>query len=537
MKPISRTVAVLLITVLLFSLISAMPKKMNTPSANTPIYNFNRSDSVRIDIRNDSAFIDYGWSGSGTEFDPFVLQNQALGMFGDYGYITIGNTDSHFVIRHCQLRQMDIVFWNVSNGRFEDCTFINSSIILGNCLDCELFDNEFSNTLYGEETVWLLQSSGCKIIQNSFSNGFVGLLLHESNDTTISDNTFTDFIHGGVSGELANTTLINNVFSRTGVRMEFWDSRIPVSPPTIENNVVNGKELGIFFSLVGAQVEAEQYGQVILVNCNDTTIIGGTFIDCSTGVQIVSCNNCTVESTSISDCSWQGITAERSAQTRIIDSQIRNCSEEGVFLSVCPFYIIENCTIEDNLGGVYPHIYSNNGTVANCTIRRNKSNYPYYGGVAGISLSNNSTVIGNIITENGIGIFIYGAHCLVIYNVITYNEYGIYIGENLAGYGESPNSNRIYGNEIGWNHLANAHDGAWSYNEWDDGVSLGNCWSDYYGIGNYEISRHNIDHFPKLLPEGGIPLFFVHVGVGISSSIIIVVLIVVILKRRVKSIE
>ena len=218
MKSVSRIVTLLLITVLLVSLISWLPKKKNAQSTHALTEDFNRSDSVSIDIRNDSAFIDYGWSGSGTELDPFVLQNQALGMFGDYGYITIGNTDSHFVIRHCQLRQMDIVFWNVSNGRFEDCTFINSSIILGNCLDCELFDNEFSNTLYGEETVWLLQSSGCKIIQNSFSNGFVGLLLHESNDTTISDNTFTDFIHGGVSGELANTTLINNVFSRTGVR-------------------------------------------------------------------------------------------------------------------------------------------------------------------------------------------------------------------------------------------------------------------------------------------------------------------------------
>ncbi len=529
MKSISRIVAVLLITVLLFSSISVLPKKRNTSSTNALIDNFNHSDSVSIDIRNNSAFIDYGWSGSGTELDPFVLQNQGLGVMGEYSFLQIYETDSYFVIRNCQLLQMDIVFWNVSNGRFEECTFNNCSIILDSCLDCVLFDNEFSHTPYGEELIWMLKSSGCEIIQNSFSNGFAGIFLLESNDTTISDNIFTDFKHGGVSGELANTTLTNNVFYRTGVRMEFWDPRLSLNPPIIENNIVNGKELGIFFSLVGAQIEAEQYGQIILGNCNDTTIIDGTFIDCTTGVQIISCNNCTVDSSSISDCSWQGITVERSAQTRIIDSQVRNCSEEGVFLSVCPFYTIENCTIEDNMHGIKPHIYSNNGTVANCTIRRNRG--------TGIYLSNNSTAIGNTITENYFGIFIYGGHCLVVYNVITHNAYGILIDVLYTGVGESSRFNRIYGNEIGWNYGANARVGVSSSGEWDDGVSLGNSWSDYYGIGNYEISRGSVDHFPKLLPEGGIPLFFIHVGVGISSSIILVVMIVVILKRRVKNIK
>ena len=276
---------------------------------------------------------------------------------------------------------------------------------------------------------------------------------------------------------------------------------------------------------------ADQYGQVILGNCNDTTVIGGTFIDCSTGVQIISCNNCTVQSASISDCSWQGITAERSAHTRIIDSQVRNCSEEGIFLSICPFYTIENCTLEDNnFRGTYPHIYSNNGTVANCTIRRNG----LFGGGAGISLSNNSTAIGNTITGYYYGIYIYGGYCLIVDNVITHNGFGIVIGELFTGYGESPHGNRIYGNEIGWNYGANAVDTSWSSNQWDDGVSLGNSWSDYYGIGFYQISEGTVDHFPKLLPEGGVPLFFIHVGIGVSSGIIIIA---IILKRRARNIE
>ncbi len=529
MKSISGIVTVLLITVLLFSVFAVSPRKEDTAVAYALKDNSHRSDSVIIDIRNNSAFIDYGWSGTGTEMDPFVLANQAIGNLGDHGFLQIRDTDSYFVIRNCQLLLMHIFFSSLSNGKILDCTSINSTITIFDSVDCVLVGNEFSFSSNGEESVWMHNTSGCEIRGNKFQNGFDGITLHESNDTIISSNTFTGLLHGAISGDYVSTTLTNNIFSKTGLRMEFFDPRIADSPPTIQNNTVNGKGLGFFYSLVEAEIDAGQYGQIILGNCTETTVIGGTLIDCSTGVQTISCTNCTVVGTTVTDCSWQGFAIERSMKTRIIDCHVSNCREEGIFLSKCPLYTIENCTIEDNLDGILPHIYSNNGTVANCTIRRNKG--------VGIYLSNNSTAIGNTITENDIGIFIYGGHCLVVDNVVTYNGYGIYIGEAYTGYGESSRYNRIYGNDIGWNYIANAHDGGWSSNEWDDGVSLGNSWSDYYGIGNYEISRGTVDHFPRLLPEGGIPLFFIHVGVGISSCIILGVMIAVLLKRRVKSIE
>jgi len=82
------------------------------------------------------------------------------------------------------------------------------------------------------------------------------------------------------------------------------------------------------------------------------------------------------------------------------------------------------------------------------------------------------------------------------------------------------------------NNQANAHDAAWRFNEWDDGGSEGNGWSDYYGIGYYQISRDSIDHYPRFIPEGGIPLFFIHLSAGVFSGIFVVVLLVIMLKRR-----
>jgi hypothetical protein len=52
----------------------------------------------------------------------------------------------------------------------------------------------------------------------------------------------------------------------------------------------------------------------------------------------------------------------------------------------------------------------------------------------------------------------------------------------------------IYGNDIGWNSIANAVNIGDNY--WHDNVSIGNHWSDYSGVGDYNISGE-YDIFPK----------------------------------------
>jgi len=493
---------------------------------------FSPSEQATMVIETTDDFINNGWSGNGSVSNPFILENQEFGSIGTYGYIRILETSYYFEIRNCQLLLMEVNFVSLSNGKIEGCTFVNSSISIDNSSNCIIIGNEFSHNVYDEgETIWLHDSSDCAILQNHLSYGSSGISILRCNDTIISGNTFTEFTYGAISPDLANTTLSDNVFENTGIRIEFWDSRIASNPPVLENNSVNGKDIGLFHNITETQIDADLYGQIILANCTEITIVDGTLVACSIGVQFLECTNCTIDGTTVSDC-WQGIHIERSTWTRIIDCQVSNCLEEGIFLSQSPFYEVKNCTLQDNLVGFLPHIYSNNGTVANCTIKGNKeaSISGYYG--IGLYLSNNSTAIGNIVTENYIGIFIYGGYCLVVENTVTFNDYGIWLGEAYDGYGERPYGNRIYGNDIGWNNQANAHDAAWRFNEWDDGISEGNGWSDYYGIGYYQISRDSIDHYPRFIPEGGIPLFFIHIGVGVFSGIFAVVLLAIMLKRR-----
>jgi parallel beta-helix repeat protein len=531
MKLGSTITAVLLIGAVIVSSASYLPMNMNESSIRSlvedPIHS--NSDTIRIDSVDD--FAAGGWSGNGTESDPFVLENKALGSTENYGYVTILNTDCYFVIRGCYLLLMDVAFGSLSHGRIEDCTLVNSSLAISDSSKCTVIGNEFSYSAYDMETIFMVRTSDCEIRQNHFSYGFYGIMIFASNNTIISDNAFAEFTYGAISGDLSKTTLTNNVFDNTGVKIEVWDSQIASSPPVLDNNSVNGKDIGFFYNIEDVQIEAELYGQIILGNCTETTVVGGTFVACTTGVQFAGCANCTIDGTIVSDC-WQGISIESSTGTRIVDCHVSNSLEDGIFLSSSPFYRIENCTLQDNLNGILPHIYSNNGTVVNCTIKRNKSVYlSAYVGV-GIFLSNNATAIGNTLTGNNVGIFIYGGHCLVVQNLITYNEYGIYLAEEYDGYGENCYANRIYGNDIGWNRQVNAYDASWRYNEWDDGISEGNGWSDYYGIGYYQISYNSIDHFPRFLPEGGIPLFFIHLSAGIISSIMLTALLIVTLKRH-----
>ncbi|MDH4214400.1 MAG: right-handed parallel beta-helix repeat-containing protein [Candidatus Thorarchaeota archaeon] len=525
-------VACLTVFIIITSFLSYLPMGLNVPSFCESREDFSQSayDYMEIDTAED--FIANGWSGNGSESNPFVLEDKTLGSIGNYLYIRILDIDYYFEIRNCQLLLAEITFVSVSNGKINECTLVNSSISIDYSSYCDIIRSTFSYNLYDiGETIWMYESSHCEILQNQFNYGHTGIAMYACNDTIISDNTFIEFTYGAISPDLANTTLRNNIFENTGIRIEFWDTRIANNPPVLENNSVNGKDIGLFYNITETQIDADLYGQIILGNCTEITISGGTLVACTTGVQFLVCVNCTVDGTIISDC-WQGMYIERSPRTRIVDCQVNNSLEEGIFLSQSPFYRIENCTLEDNLNGILPHIYSNNGTIVNCTIRGNRLPYLAIDAGVGLFLSNNSTAIGNTISENSVGLYIYGGHCLVVQNSITYNDYGICLGTAYDGYGERCYANRIYRNDIGWNDQANAYDGCYYYNEWDDGVGEGNGWSDYYGIGPYQISRDSIDHYPRLIPEGGIPLFFIHLSIGILSSITLIVLLIVTLKRR-----
>jgi parallel beta-helix repeat protein len=141
----------------------------------------------------------------------------------------------------------------------------------------------------------------------------------------------------------------------------------------------------------------------------------------------------------------------RGAEIGVLIEDSFNCSISGVAVDDCDY------------GVQFSHSFD-------CSVTENR----FFWGGRGIYLdkSNYTFVTGNVIVHN--------------------DEYGIAVdGQN----------NTIFGNEIGWN-VDNAADFG-QLNQWDNGISVGNSWSDYSGEGNYSIHGFPgiADKYPTLMVE------------------------------------
>ncbi len=90
-----------------------------------------------IVIRNNSDFETQGWPGTGTEGDPYTIEDLLIATSeSDTMCIDIRDTTAHFVIRNCFLYgehgQWDfgLHIWDSFNGIIEDCTITENGIYL-----------------------------------------------------------------------------------------------------------------------------------------------------------------------------------------------------------------------------------------------------------------------------------------------------------------------------------------------------------------------------------------------------------------------
>ena len=168
--------------------------------------------------------------------------------------------------------------------------------------------------------------------------------------------------------------------------------------------------------------------------------------------------------------------------------------QDGIGISLSFVYncAIINCTFTNLESGIDAPSCNNTSFVKNtfkhCRIGLRMD----YGG--------NSTVKGNMMFFNGIGIVLYGvSKCNITANLIAYNtEIGVYLDY-------PSHQNNIFNNTIAYNQEDltqdenNAQDDGYD-NLWDDNLTIGNSWSDYSGEGVYNItgSANSVDRFPTL---------------------------------------
>ena len=218
----------------------------NYPLAKPAVDGRVQRPGIRIDSNTDFDALHGVTCGSGTEADPWIIENYDINGTG-YGYcLYIGNTTDYFVVRNCYLHD--------ASGVGTIPFYSDSGLTLYNVQHGTITDNTMS--LNDEIGILLTESDNNAISHNiaNFNNGYGGIVLEHSDGNTISGNT-------------ANS---NNEF---GIVMDYSDGN------TAANNTacLNGYG-GIFIN--------DAYDCIVACNIFNSNVDYGIFFEDSVGTII-----------------------------------------------------------------------------------------------------------------------------------------------------------------------------------------------------------------------------------------------------------
>ena len=393
---------------------------------------------------NDTAQAE-GWTGNGSLTNPFVIEK--LFIEASYDCISIHGTTVYFIIRNCTFVKdgiesgIGLNMQSVDNGIIENCTFTNLWIgcITWFVSNCTWNENTFGNLLDG---IWLQESTNCIITDNSFQSGGVSIAGYDKSN---------------------------------------WFHQIA-------GNTIGEKSLGYFEGQSLVDIDATDYGQIILANCSEVTVYNGDFSNVGISISIGHSNFSTAHGCHI-DGGRTGIFLERTYETLIETCSIIGSTEIGLYINETILTTVYNCTIR-NIGDLGAMILmGSNVTILETTIKGC--------GYSGIAIYESPCfyLLDSILEDNYSGLEIGGCpESEISGNTIQLNDqYGIFIMWGCEG-------SRIFGNEFVFNYVENANDDG-SGTLWDDGFSTGNLWDDYSGTGYYYVpgSRGGIDHYPGMI--------------------------------------
>ena len=170
--------------------------------------------SEKIVIHSDDDFETLGFSGSGTEADPYLIENLEIIPGTYYNNIDIMNTTKHFIIRNCHLKNgfIGINIIDAAEGTIqilENSVEVNQkyAIWLENINDAYIAKNTLGpDTLLG---VRLENCSSVTITENICDdNGGAGIIFANSDHITVTKNIVKNNEYIGIEFKFSNDSLI-----------------------------------------------------------------------------------------------------------------------------------------------------------------------------------------------------------------------------------------------------------------------------------------------------------------------------------------
>jgi len=379
-----------------------------------------------IVIVGDDDFEAQDWPGSGTDLDPYVIEDWVIDRKESSGHcIEIQNTTAHFRIENCTLTNATtldaagIYLYNVTNAVITNNTCSNNyhgiyaeltnvTIVEDNI--CETNSNNGINLLNSKFNT--IANNTCNLNVNE--NGI--LIEGTSHNNTLWNNTCVGNNHSGLliksssNNTIANNTMINNAWH--GVYME-GSSFNTVANNTCYDNVADGISL-------------------ITWSTNNTLITNNCSFNDRYGIGFDS--NCHYNDLMNNTCRYNdehGIYMYLSNYNTVIDNNCNNNIQCGIWIDQLSDnnMIIDNlCSYSTSSSGIVLNTINSNNHLTNNTCEHNNED-----GIQALWVSEWNTVVNNTCSQNGRnGILLYQAD----YNTITDNIcndntiYGIYVNES-----------------------------------------------------------------------------------------------------------
>ncbi len=196
----------------------------------------------------------------------------------------------------------------------------------------EISKNSYDNCWIG---TYVSGNGNVSIIGNIIMNSSSGVSLSNDIDPDSTDRMRVIIENNQISSRLgdgilirgfADTFLYSNKMEFSGIRINSIDSKTEIA----ENNTLNGKSIHYEKDVNGELLSTfDDPGQIILVNCSETSIEDEVLSNVSSGVQLISCSDIRIENISIEN-SIKGVHLYESADINISHC-LMNDVENGIY--------------------------------------------------------------------------------------------------------------------------------------------------------------------------------------------------------------
>ncbi len=492
--------------------------------------NLTSRDPIKIDSNDDfnKTASEEGWNGSGSEINPYIINNYKIDAIGSSHGIYIGNTTYHFEIKNCHIYNATnpgkdegygLHLFNVTNGRINNIILeenFKEGIKIKNSLQIKINENIISNNQKNgisinnsssitadsnsffknmDKGINIEQSNDLEFTSNKIQNNkFNGVVIKNSEFIDIKNNQINETRGPGILLHNSNNNFIqNNNIKSNDIGLKSFKSE----DDKIKNNNISNNDRGIILELsLSVDISNNKmknnhleilYGPKYSWNTHSidesNTIDGKPILylkderdlEIKDGYSQIILANCTkVKIENLSMTNIYSIDIGHSNEINIQNNRIEQMKTSIRLISTSNTDILNNKLIENDRGLIL--FDSNKNTILNNKINLSTREGIHIGSSYNNILSNN-TIIKN--DDNGIEISNSIANLIKGNLLINNNKYGVKLD------GESQ-SNLIYNNSFLRNNGASTtynskHVQAYGNgkNYWNSTSKNGNYWRDW----------------------------------------------------------